>query len=93
MPLEEPDQRHLKSAHGVSSADVAFFLESFPSVRRKDEGKYGTYCTKDTIIALSTPGSLEAALTTKHSPLHSIPGRGIYAPATHRKRETANLIQ
>lgn len=32
--------------------DVAYILDTFPIVRRHDEQRFGTYRTKDTILAL-----------------------------------------
>ncbi|WNM29953.1 DNA methyltransferase [Streptomyces sp. Li-HN-5-11] len=37
--------------YGVSREDVDYILDTFPIVRRKDEAKYGTYRTKDLILA------------------------------------------
>ncbi|MGY5052466.1 Eco57I restriction-modification methylase domain-containing protein [Streptomyces sp. 900105755] len=37
--------------YGVSRADAEYILETFPIIRRKDEAKYGTYRTKDLILA------------------------------------------
>ncbi|KAF0178541.1 MAG: type II DNA modification enzyme [Limisphaerales bacterium] len=38
--------------YGLSRADAAYLLDTFPIVRRKDEAAHGTYRTKDTILAL-----------------------------------------
>jgi hypothetical protein len=32
--------------------DAAYILDTFPIVRRKDEAKWGTYRTKDTILEI-----------------------------------------
>jgi hypothetical protein len=37
--------------YGVSREDVDYILDTFPIVRRKDEVKYGTYRTKELILA------------------------------------------
>lgn len=37
--------------YGVSRKDVDYILDTFPIVRRKDEAKYGTYRTKELILA------------------------------------------
>ncbi|MBE4740739.1 Eco57I restriction-modification methylase domain-containing protein [Streptomyces caniscabiei] len=37
--------------YGVSREDVDYILDTFPIVRRKDEAKYGTYRTKELILA------------------------------------------
>ncbi|WP_426567987.1 Eco57I restriction-modification methylase domain-containing protein [Streptomyces canus] len=37
--------------YGVSRNDVDYILDTFPIVRRKDEAKYGTYRTKELILA------------------------------------------
>ncbi|MFI7014501.1 Eco57I restriction-modification methylase domain-containing protein [Streptomyces sp. NPDC050164] len=37
--------------YGVSREDVDYILGTFPIVRRKDEAKYGTYRTKELILA------------------------------------------
>ncbi|MGA4902781.1 Eco57I restriction-modification methylase domain-containing protein [Streptomyces griseoincarnatus] len=37
--------------YGISREDVDYILNTFPIVRRKDEAKFGTYRTKDLILA------------------------------------------
>ncbi|MFE0434514.1 Eco57I restriction-modification methylase domain-containing protein [Streptomyces nigra] len=37
--------------YGVSREDVDYILDTFPIVRRKDEAKYGSYRTKELILA------------------------------------------
>ncbi|OXM65382.1 Eco57I restriction-modification methylase domain-containing protein [Amycolatopsis vastitatis] len=37
--------------YGISREDVDYILDTFPIVKRKDEAKYGTYRTKDLILA------------------------------------------
>lgn len=37
--------------YDISREDVDYILETFPIVKRKDEAKYGTYRTKDLILA------------------------------------------
>jgi hypothetical protein len=38
--------------YGIPAEDVAYIMDTFPIVRRKDEGQYGTYRTKETILAI-----------------------------------------
>ncbi|MFF4587311.1 Eco57I restriction-modification methylase domain-containing protein [Streptomyces sp. NPDC001388] len=55
----EPRRRHIRTEldalffhlYGVSREDVDYILDTFPIVRRKDEAKYGTYRTKELILA------------------------------------------
>ncbi|WP_405683139.1 Eco57I restriction-modification methylase domain-containing protein [Streptomyces sp. NBC_00057] len=37
--------------YGINRNDVDYILDTFPIVKRKDEAKYGTYRTKDLILA------------------------------------------
>ncbi|MCP3785338.1 N-6 DNA methylase [Micromonospora sp. A3M-1-15] len=37
--------------YGISRDDVDYIMETFPIVKRRDEGKYGTYRTKGLILA------------------------------------------
>ncbi|KOU89506.1 MULTISPECIES: Eco57I restriction-modification methylase domain-containing protein [unclassified Streptomyces] len=37
--------------YGISRADADYILDTFPIVRRKDEAKYGSYRTKELILA------------------------------------------
>lgn len=37
--------------YGISREDTDYILDTFPIVKRKDEAKYGTYRTKDLILA------------------------------------------
>lgn len=37
--------------YGIRRDDVAYILDTFPIVRRKDEAKYGTYRTKELVLA------------------------------------------
>ncbi|MGQ5603569.1 Eco57I restriction-modification methylase domain-containing protein [Streptomyces sp. EKS3.2] len=37
--------------YGISRSDVNYILDTFPITKRKDEAKYGTYRTKDLILA------------------------------------------
>jgi hypothetical protein len=61
--------------YGLSRADAAYILDTFPIVRRKDEAAHGTYRTRDTILALYDHLS-EASATGKAftSPLDPPPG-------------------
>jgi hypothetical protein len=38
--------------YGISEADAGYILDTFPIVKAKDEEKYGSYRTKDTILRL-----------------------------------------
>jgi hypothetical protein len=38
--------------YGISADDAAYILDTFPIVRRQDEGAFGTYRTKDTILRI-----------------------------------------
>lgn len=37
--------------YGISREDADYILDTFPIVRRKDEAKYGSYRTKELILA------------------------------------------
>ena len=37
--------------YGLSRKDAAYILDTFPIVRRQDEAAYGTYRTRDLILA------------------------------------------
>jgi hypothetical protein len=37
--------------YGISREDADYMLDTFPIVKRKDEAKYGTYRTKELILA------------------------------------------
>ena len=55
----EEDRRHLRARldalyfhlYGLSREDAAYVLDTFPIVRRQDEAAFGTYHTKDLILA------------------------------------------
>jgi len=38
--------------YGINRDDAAYILDTFPIVKRKDEAKWGTYRTKDTILEI-----------------------------------------
>lgn len=38
--------------YGIEREDVAYIMDTFPIIKRKDEGKYGSYRTQETILAL-----------------------------------------
>ena len=38
--------------YGIARDDVGYIMDTFPIVKRKDEAQYGSYRTKDTILAL-----------------------------------------
>ncbi|MEV6055232.1 DNA methyltransferase [Streptomyces sp. NPDC052107] len=75
--------------YGVSREDTDYILDTFPIVRRKDEAKYGSYRTKDLILAeydrMAAAGvSLENPLVDGEnytSTLTPPPGRGPRHPA------------
>ncbi|WP_405668988.1 Eco57I restriction-modification methylase domain-containing protein [Streptomyces sp. NBC_00055] len=70
--------------YGIDRDDVDYILETFPIVKRKDEAKYGSYRTKELILAeydrMAAVGvSLENPLVDCHnyaSTLTPPPGRG-----------------
>ncbi|WP_371549873.1 N-6 DNA methylase [Streptomyces sp. NBC_00554] len=75
--------------YGISREDVDYILDTFPIVRRKDEAKYGTYRTKELILA-EYDRMAEAGLTLDNplvdgenytSTLAPPPGRGPRHPA------------
>lgn len=51
--------------YGLNREDAAYILDTFPIVKRKDEEKYGTYRTKDTILEIYD--ELQAAMDSKQS--------------------------
>jgi hypothetical protein len=77
--------------YGISRDDTDYILDTFPIVKRKDEEKYGTYRTKDLILAeydrMAAAGlTLENPLTegesgTYRSTLTPPPGEGPRHPA------------
>ena len=75
--------------YGLSRADAAYILDTFPIVRRKDEAAHGTYRTKDTILGfydqLAEAKRSGVAFT---SPLNPPPGE---LRACHPKRKVAIL--
>ncbi len=38
--------------YGLEKEEMDYILETFPIVKRKDIAKYGSYCTKETILQL-----------------------------------------
>ncbi|WP_438492025.1 Eco57I restriction-modification methylase domain-containing protein [Streptomyces asiaticus] len=75
--------------YGISREDVDYILDTFPIVRRKDEAKYGSYRTKELILAeydrMAAAGvSLENPLVDGEnytSTLNPRPGHGPRHPA------------
>jgi hypothetical protein len=77
--------------YGLDRDDTAYVLDTFPIVKRKDKEKYGTYRTKDLILAeydrMEAAGlTLETPLTegksgTYRSTLTPPPGHGPRHPA------------
>lgn len=75
--------------YGISREDADYILDTFPIVRRKDEAKYGTYRTKELILAeydrMAAAGlTLETPLTEGEnytSTLTPPPGHGPRHPA------------
>ena len=59
FPWNEEDRRHLRARldalyfllYGVSRADAAYVLETFPIVRRQDDAEFGRYRTRDLVLA------------------------------------------
>ena len=61
--------------YGLSRADAAYILDTFPIVRRKDEAAHGTYRTRDTILALYDQfAEAQTAGKAFSSPLNPPPG-------------------
>ena len=56
---DEEDRRHLRARldalyfhlYGLSREDAAYVMDTFPIVRREDEKKFGTYRTKEMVLA------------------------------------------
>ena len=56
---DEEERRHLRARldalyfilYGLSREDAAYVLETFPIVRREDEAAFGSYRTRDLILA------------------------------------------
>ena len=56
---DEEDRRHLRARldalhfhlYGLSRDDAAYVLDTFPIVRRQDEAQFGSYRTRDLILA------------------------------------------
>ncbi|PWI09032.1 restriction endonuclease [Streptomyces sp. NWU339] len=75
--------------YGISREDTSYILDTFPIIRRKDEAQYGTYRTKELILAeydrMATAGvSLENPLVDGEnytSTLTPPPGHGPRHPA------------
>ena len=51
--------------YGLSREDAAYVLDTFSIVKRKDEEKYGTYRTKDTILEIYD--ELKAAMDSRQT--------------------------
>ncbi len=47
----ELDARYFR-LYGIAREDVAYIMETFPIVKRKDLAEYGVYRTKETILAV-----------------------------------------
>ncbi|MDT8911271.1 Eco57I restriction-modification methylase domain-containing protein [Amycolatopsis sp. PS_44_ISF1] len=83
--------------YGISREDVDYILDTFPIVKRKDEAKYGTYRTKDLILAeydrMAEAGvSLDNPLIDGEnytSTLNPPPGHGPRHPAATASSEEA----
>jgi hypothetical protein len=72
--------------YGLSRADAAYILDTFPIVRRKDEAAHGTYRTRDTILALYDQFAEASTSGTAFTfPLNPPPGD---PRACHPPRET-----
>ena len=56
---DEEDRRHLRARldalyfhlYGLNRDDAAYVLDTFPIVRRQDEAQFGSYRTRDLILA------------------------------------------
>ena len=59
FPWDDEERRHLRARldalyfhlYGLSRDDADYILSTFPIVRREDEAKFGTYRTRDLILA------------------------------------------
>lgn len=67
--------------YGIKREDVAYIMETFPIVKRRDIQQYGTYKTKETILAIydDMAECIESG-TSYQSPLDPPPGHGIELP-------------
>ena len=67
--------------YGIKRDDVAYIMETFPIVKRKDIQQYGTYRTKETILAIfdDMAKCIESGATYQ-SPLDPPPGYGPTGP-------------
>ena len=81
--------------YGISREDTDYILDTFPIVKRKDEAKYGTYRTKDLVLAeydrMAEAGvSLDNPLIDGEnytSTLNPPPGHGPRHPAAAQSEE------
>ena len=56
---DEEERRHLRAKldalyfilYGLSREDASYVLETFPIVRREDEAAFGSYRTRDLVLA------------------------------------------
>ena len=56
---DEEERRHLRARldalyfmlYGLSREDAAYVLETFPIVRREDEAAFGSFRTRDLVLA------------------------------------------
>ena len=56
---DEEERRHLRARldalyfhlYGLDREDAAYVLDTFPIVRRQDVGKFGSYRTRDLVLA------------------------------------------
>jgi len=48
----EKEEQAGNYTHADKCADVAYIMDSFPIVRRKDEERWGSYRTKETILTI-----------------------------------------
>ena len=59
FPWDEEERRHLRARldalyfhlYGLSHEEAAYVLDTFPIVRREDEAQFGSYRTRDLILA------------------------------------------
>ncbi len=58
------DLLRLKASFSTPREAVAYIMDTFPIVKRKDEAKYGTYRTKDTILEIYD--AMSEAMRTGH---------------------------
>ncbi|PZT77670.1 MULTISPECIES: Eco57I restriction-modification methylase domain-containing protein [unclassified Streptomyces] len=62
--------------YGIGRDDIAYIMDTFPIVRRKDEARYGDYRTRDLILTAYDAMTPLTPATPYTSPLTPPPGHG-----------------